>query len=112
MTDGDEYTIVLRLGVGDHAQLWNAAVARATISTRMTFDEVVETIGPCEDPNIGDCLAMLFDPSNLPGCRALSWSCTQLPDRVPSIATAAVSPPRRRITRFADIQRLFMSVTP
>jgi hypothetical protein len=34
----------------------------------MTLDDVLDVIGPREDPSISDCVAMMAKPSALPGC--------------------------------------------
>lgn len=63
-----EYRISLTLAVSDGRALWTAAAARLLASSGMTFDDVVEMIGPCEDPSISDCIATLVKPDGLAGC--------------------------------------------
>ena len=41
--------------------LWDQAARMATINHGLQPDEIVETIGPREDPDIDACAAMIFD---------------------------------------------------
>ena len=63
-----QYRISLTLAVTDGRALWTAAAARLLGTPGMTLDDVVEVIGPCEDPSISDCIAALAKPTDLPGC--------------------------------------------
>lgn len=91
-TDGD-YAITLRLTVADVGRLWDAAAARAANIGALDGFEIVDTLGPREDPGVADCLAMLFDPSAIPGCLPVSWHCVADAGKVRSNAPAAVALP-------------------
>jgi hypothetical protein len=62
------FTVTLTLKVDDAEKLWIAAAERALASPGMTLADVLDTIGPREDPSISDCIAMLAAPADLPGC--------------------------------------------
>ncbi len=62
------YTVTLSLTVEDARALWAAAAERALAAPGMTLADVLDTIGPREDPSIADCIAMLTAPAALPGC--------------------------------------------
>lgn len=64
-----EYNISLTLSVTDPEALWIATAERLLTLSDMSMEDVEETIGPREDPSIGDCLAALASPCALPGCR-------------------------------------------
>lgn len=61
------YELSVTLKVEDGRALWSAAVRRA-LAAGMDMSDVVEVIGPAEEPSIGDCIALLLDPSALAGC--------------------------------------------
>jgi hypothetical protein len=62
------FTVSLSLNVEDVRALWAAAAERALAAPGMTLADVLDTIGPREDPSIADCIAMLTAPAALPGC--------------------------------------------
>lgn len=62
------YTVSLTLTVDDARALWAAAADRALAAPGMTLADVLDTIGPREDPSIAECIAMLTAPGALPGC--------------------------------------------
>ena len=47
--------------IGDAGLLWARAASTAADSFAMTLDDIVETIGPREDPEPDACAAILFD---------------------------------------------------
>ncbi len=63
-----EFRISLTLAITDTRALWTAAAARLLSVPGMTLDEVIEVIGPSEDPSTRDCLTALVKPDVLPGC--------------------------------------------
>lgn len=65
--DAASYAVTLTLRVEDAAALWSAAAERG-LASGMTLGDVLDTIGPREDPQIADCIAMLAAPQALPGC--------------------------------------------
>jgi len=65
--DAERYCVTLTLDVADVQALWTAAAERALQAPGMTLGDVLDTIGPREDPSVADCLALLAIPT-LPGC--------------------------------------------
>lgn len=65
---GAAFTVTLTLNVEDARALWNAAAEKALQAPGMTLADVLDTIGPREDPSIADCIAMLTAPAAIPGC--------------------------------------------
>jgi len=61
------YQLSVTLKVEDGRALWSAAVQHA-LAAGMEMADVVEVIGPAEDPSVSDCIALLLDPSALAGC--------------------------------------------
>ena len=51
------------------------ASQRLTAVYGMSPDEVIETIGPRQDPDIPHCMAMLVDPSRWSGCTVARFEC-------------------------------------
>ena len=68
VSQGDRYRISIAIDVVNTRALWNAALSRGLMAPGATFEDVVDTIGPCDDPAIADCLAMLALPADLKGC--------------------------------------------
>ena len=62
------FKIELSLTVADASALWSAARDRALATQGAELDEIVEVIGPSEDPDLAACLAMLTAPAAIPGC--------------------------------------------
>lgn len=62
------FTVALTLNVADARALWSAAADRALAAPGMTLADVLDTIGPREDPSIADCIAMLTSPGAIAGC--------------------------------------------
>lgn len=62
------YTVTLTLTVDNAEALWAAAAERAMRAPGMTLADVLDTIGPREDPSIGDCIALLAQPQPIAGC--------------------------------------------
>jgi len=61
------YTVTLTLNVEDTQALWSAAADKA-LQAGMALADVLDTIGPREDPSIADCIAMLTAPAAIAGC--------------------------------------------
>ncbi|TGX54196.1 hypothetical protein E5A73_08760 [Sphingomonas gei] len=66
-TAGKAFTVTLTLNVEDARALWAAAADKA-LQAGMTLSDVLDTIGPREDPAIADCIAMLTAPNAIAGC--------------------------------------------
>ena len=62
------YQLTFTLAVTDPSALWAAAAALAMNSPNMTMDDVIETIGPIDAPQVEDCLALLIQPERFGGC--------------------------------------------
>lgn len=67
------FTVALTLTVADARALWSAAADRALAAPGMTLADVLDTIGPREDPSIADCIAMLTSPGAIAGCAIESY---------------------------------------
>ncbi|MDG2534031.1 hypothetical protein P6144_10265 [Sphingomonas sp. HITSZ_GF] len=72
-TGASSYTVSLTLSVADVRALWSAAADRALAAPGMTLADVLDTIGPREDPSIVDCIAMLTSPAAIAGCALESF---------------------------------------
>jgi hypothetical protein len=66
-TAGKTFTVTLTLNVEDAQALWGAAADKA-LQAGMALSDVLDTIGPREDPSVSDCIAMLTAPSAVAGC--------------------------------------------
>lgn len=62
------FTVTLTLTVEDAHALWTAAAEKALQAPGMTLSDVLDTLGPREDPSIADCIAMLVVPAGVAGC--------------------------------------------
>ena len=60
--------VTFTLSVSDRDALWGAAAAQALAAPGTRLGDVIEVIGPREDPSIADCIAMLTQPAPMPGC--------------------------------------------
>lgn len=63
-----EFRINFTLAVVDPPALWAAAAARLLDVPEMTLSDVLDVIGPREDPSISDCIATMAQPAGLAGC--------------------------------------------
>lgn len=63
-----EYRVNLTLAVVDPQALWAAAAAKLLSAPDMILSDVIDVIGPREDPSIIDCLAMMAKPAAVAGC--------------------------------------------
>jgi len=65
---GTEFEFRLKLRVECPTALWHAAARRCGSGIDPSIDDIVELIGPPEDPSIADCLMALALPDRIPGC--------------------------------------------
>jgi hypothetical protein len=72
-TASASFTVSLTLTVEDARALWSAAADRGLAAPGMTLSDVLDTIGPREDPSIADCIAMLTSPGAIAGCALESF---------------------------------------
>ncbi|WP_052134496.1 hypothetical protein [Sphingomonas sp. 37zxx] len=63
-----EYRVNLTIAVRDVEALWVAAAARLLSAPGMTLDDVIDVIGPQQDPAVEECIATVAKPTALPGC--------------------------------------------
>lgn len=63
-----EVHIELSLSVRDCASLWDAAALKGLSAPGMRLVDLVDVIGPREDPALAECIALLAQPALIPGC--------------------------------------------
>lgn len=117
-----QYRVNFTLAVSDVHALWAAAAARLLEAPGMTPDDVVEMIGPREDPAISDCIATLAKPDAMAGCLLDDFwidGFAKTPPRLDAAATlgdarseTAERKPRRMPKRRAVVPALHLLVTP
>mgnify|MGYP000851834540 FL=1 len=66
---GQDYMFTIRVSVDDKDLLWRTAAAHLLSAGIEGEEELIELIGPCEDPEIAECLSLLLGPRQLPGVR-------------------------------------------
>jgi hypothetical protein len=71
--NGSSFRVALSITVDDAQALWNAAADRALSAPGITIADVLDTIGPREDPAILECISMLTAPGCIPGCALESY---------------------------------------
>lgn len=79
---GQSFTVTLTLNVEDARALWGAAAEKALLAPGMTLSDVLDTLGPREDPSIADCIAMLTAPAAIAGCALDDFSVRTAPAAV------------------------------
>ncbi|WP_052507856.1 hypothetical protein [Sphingomonas hengshuiensis] len=91
------YTVTVALVVEDAGLLWAAAAERAMAAPGATLADVLDTIGPREDPAIAECIAMLTAPRAIPGCGMDSFTVREAntPSASPRIQLPSQADPRR-----------------
>lgn len=67
-SEGKEFEFRLKLRVECPTTLWHAAARRCGSSIDPSIDDIVDLIGPLEDPSIVDCLMALALPDRVAGC--------------------------------------------
>jgi len=88
-------TVALRIEVTDPAALWSAAAARALAAPGTTINDVIDTLGPREDPHIGDCLLMLMLPGSIDGAVVTGVQVEDATDPAPPAGDTLHLVPRR-----------------
>src|SRR4051794_4782318 len=71
------FAVELCLSVTDTGALWSAAVEKGLGSPGATLDDLVDVLGPREDPDLSACLVMLTAPAAIPGCRLRDFNITR-----------------------------------
>lgn len=64
-----DYIFTIRVSVDDTGLLWRTAAAHLLSTGIRGEEELIELIGPREDPEIAECLSLLLGPQQLPGVR-------------------------------------------
>jgi hypothetical protein len=62
------FIVTIALTVDDAQTLWDAAADLARAAPGMTTADVLDTIGPREDPALINCISMLTAPRGIGGC--------------------------------------------
>lgn len=75
--EGSHFDIRICVSVQDAATLWRMAAATAMTSGGLTEADVEDMLGPCEDPNIADCLGLILGPGMLAGCTFEDFAVTR-----------------------------------
>lgn len=75
-----EYSVTLTLTVTDPQLLWDAASCKLRSVPGMMLDDIVDVIGPREDPAVADCVAALSAPTAMPGCALEDFSVEGMAD--------------------------------
>jgi len=60
--------VTLAFSVHDREAMWDAAAKKGLAAPGMRLTDVIDVIGPREDPAIAECVAMLAPPSSMAGC--------------------------------------------
>jgi hypothetical protein len=60
--------ITVALTVRDGEALWDAAAIKGLSAPGTRLSDLIDVIGPREDPAIAECIAMLAQPAPMPGC--------------------------------------------
>jgi hypothetical protein len=76
---GSSFVVTLTLTVEDARALWSAAADRALAAPGMTIADVLDTIGPREDPAILECISMLTAPAAIAGCALDAYDVSEEP---------------------------------
>ena len=64
----EQIRVALTFSVSDSQKLWDAAAERGLASPGMALEDLIDVLGPREDPSIAECLALLVQPAPTPGC--------------------------------------------
>ncbi|HUD91818.1 hypothetical protein [Sphingobium sp.] len=67
-----EFEFSLKLRVECPNALWKAAAHHCLHIFDYSNDDMIDLIGPAEDPSIEDCLMLLALPARMAGCAMLS----------------------------------------
>lgn len=64
----DVVQVTLAFSIHDREALWEAAAKKGLAAPGMRLTDVIDVIGPREDPAIAECIAMLAPPATMAGC--------------------------------------------
>jgi hypothetical protein len=60
--------VTFSVSVQHQSMLWDAAVTKASLASNMRIKDLIDVIGPREDPCLIGCIAFLTQPAGIPGC--------------------------------------------
>ncbi|MBR0550931.1 hypothetical protein [Stakelama marina] len=69
-----EFSVSMRLSLADVGALWAVAADKLMQSGDLDMDDVIDVIGPQEDPSLADCLAVVVGPVPPAGCEVRDFS--------------------------------------
>lgn len=110
--NGGRYTLTLELLVEDGARLWDAAAARYREGIGLSLAEVMETIGPREDPSIEDCLMTIALPDHVEGCTLTDFKLTPVESEEVQAKRATPTALSVQLRGYAPFQAPFQSPDP
>lgn len=64
----EEVLVTLVISVSDREALWDTAAVKGLSAPGMRLADLMDVIGPREDPAIAECIALLTQPSWMAGC--------------------------------------------
>ncbi len=99
------FRISLTLAVSDVQALWTAAAAKMLCASGMTLDDVLDVIGPREDPAISECVAAIANPAVMPGCVLDDFWIDGLRGHSPQMEASAPVPEQRPASGEAPLRR-------
>ncbi|MDF0541145.1 hypothetical protein PX699_02220 [Sphingobium sp. H39-3-25] len=67
-----KFHFTLQLEVNCPTTLWHAAAIRCLKQGNISVDELIDLIGPLEDPSLSDCVMAMALPDTIPGCTRLA----------------------------------------
>jgi hypothetical protein len=60
--------VTFAFSIHDREALWDAAAKKGLSAPGMRLVDVIDVIGPREDPSLAECIAMLVPPASMAGC--------------------------------------------
>ncbi|MBJ6122105.1 hypothetical protein [Sphingomonas mollis] len=94
-----DFVLNLSVSVTDHDALWQAAAtALAALAPTLSDEDITDTLGHREAPNLADCLTTLLLPPTLPGGVVQHVSCVP----VTTADTGGIEPIRKGAGRVID----------
>jgi hypothetical protein len=101
---GNRYRLTLELSVEDSSRLWDAAAARYRDGIGLSLTEVMETIGPREDPSIEECLITIALPEGVEGCILTDFNLTHTNEEEQGAKRLAQPPLSVQLRGYAPFQ--------
>ena len=66
--DAERIQVTFSVSVFDQRTLWDSAVMKALSTSSLRIGDLINVIGPREDPHLAECIASLAQPAEIPGC--------------------------------------------